>query len=74
MFKYLVCDFLTLFDETNVPTSFDNGIDNSAIFKKEDEEFSDTWYLYHKANATLRPLCSIVVYQEVNPSLIFEIA
>jgi len=58
MFKYLVCDFLTLFDETNVPTGFDNGIDNSAVFKKKDEEFSDTWYLHHKANATLRPLCS----------------
>ena len=58
MFKYLVCDFLTLFDETNVPTSFDNGIDNSAIFKQKDKKFSDTWYLYHKTNATLRPLCS----------------
>jgi len=58
MFKYLVCDFLTLFDKTNVLTSFDNSIDNSAIFQKEDEEFSETWYLYNKANALLRPLCS----------------
>jgi len=35
------CDCLSLYKEDETPTSFDYDIDNSAIFKKEDEEFAD---------------------------------
>jgi len=56
MFKYLMSDFLI--DRTDIPTKFDDNIDNSAIFKKEDIEFSNEWYLYHATHATLRPLCA----------------
>lgn len=57
LFKYLVLDFKKLFDQKDIPITFDDGIDNIAIFKKEDKDFSDSWYEYHKTHATLRPLC-----------------
>ena len=57
-FEFEVYDFLSLCDKNEIPTSFDYVIDNSAIFKKEDEEFSDDWYLSHEAGPTSRLLCA----------------
>ena len=58
MFQYLVNDFLTLMNKTDIPDTFDNNIDNTSMFKKKDINFSAEWNLYHLHNATLRPLCS----------------
>ena len=55
-FQYLVSDFLI--DKTDIPTMFDDNIDNTAIFKKKDINFANDWYSYHAKHATLRPLCS----------------
>ena len=55
MFKDLTTDFLR--DKTYIPSTFDDNFDNTAIFKEEDEIFSNSWYEYHLKNATLRPLC-----------------
>ena len=55
MFKDLTTDFLK--DKMNIPSTFDDNFDNSAIFKEEDEIFSNSWYEYHLKNANLRPLC-----------------
>ena len=56
-FDFVVYDFLSLCEENEIPTSFDYDIDNSAIFKKEDEWFADDWYLIHEANALVNLLC-----------------
>lgn len=58
MFKYLVNDFLALIDKIEVPNSFDDHIDNTAIFKKKDIDFNNKWFTYHLNNAILRPLCA----------------
>lgn len=58
MFKFLVKDFLALIDKFEVPNSFDDHIDNTIIFKKEDIDFNNKWFNYHLNNATLRPLCT----------------
>ena len=58
MFQYLVNDFLTLMNKTDIPDTFDSNIDNTAKFKRKDIIFSEEWNLYHLHNATLRPLCS----------------
>ena len=58
MFKNLVSDFITIQDKKNIPTKFDDNIDNMAIFKKEDIDFSNEWYSYHYVHARLRCLCS----------------
>jgi len=56
-FDFVVYDCLSLCEENEIPTSFDYDIDNSAIFKKEDEEFADDWYLIHEANSSVNILC-----------------
>lgn len=37
---------------------FQDSKDNTAIFREEDSNFANKWYIYHEKNATLRPLCS----------------
>jgi len=44
-FDWIVYDCLSLCQEDEIPKSFVYDIDNSAIFKQEDEEFADDWYL-----------------------------
>jgi len=56
-FDWIVYDCLSLCKENDIPTSFDYDIDNSAISKKEDEEFADDWYLIHEADPTVELLC-----------------
>ena len=56
-FDFIVFDCLSLCEENEIPTSFDYDIDNSAIFKKEDEEFADDWYLIHEADPSVNLLC-----------------
>ena len=56
-FDFVVDECLSLAEDDETPTSFDYDIDNSAIFKKEDEEFSDLWYLMHQADDTVEILC-----------------
>ena len=56
-FDFIVYDCLSLCEKNEIPTSFDYDIHNSAIFKKEDEEFSDLWYLMHEADPSVNILC-----------------
>jgi len=56
-FDLIVYDYLSFCKEDEIPTSFDYDIDNSAIFKKEDEWFADDWYLIHEADPTVELLC-----------------
>ena len=55
-FKNLVTDFLLI--NPNKPTIFNQNTDNQHIFRKEDANFANKWFQYHKLNATLRPLCA----------------
>lgn len=45
-------------NEKNIPTKFDSDNCHIKKFTKEDKEFQDKWFLYHKENAKLRVLCS----------------
>ena len=56
-FDWIVSDCLSLYKEDEIPKSFDYDIDNSAIFKKEDEWFADDWYLMHEADPSVKILC-----------------
>ena len=56
-FEFVVRDCLSLCKEDEIPTSFDYDIDNSAIFKKEDEWFADDWYLMHEADSSVNLSC-----------------
>ena len=42
----------------NILVSFDNDSSNRKCFRKEDGEFEQEWYIYHKQNAKLRILCN----------------
>jgi hypothetical protein len=55
LFKNLVKDFIN--ERDDIPTSFDDNIDNTAIFKKENINFENEWKEYHEKHSTLRPLC-----------------
>lgn len=55
LFKNLVNDFIN--ERNDIPTSFDDNIDNTSIFKKEDINFENEWREYHEKHSTLRPLC-----------------
>jgi hypothetical protein len=55
-FKNLVNDFLLI--NPDKPTLFNQNTDNQHIFRKEDANFANKWFQYHKLNATLRPLCA----------------
>lgn len=55
-FKNLVIDFLLI--NPDKPTLFNQNTDNQHIFRKEDANFANKWFQYHKLNATLRPLCA----------------
>jgi len=56
-FDLIVYDCLSLCEEDKIPTSLDYDIDNSAIFKKEDEQFADDWYLMHETDPSVNLLC-----------------
>jgi len=56
-FDFIVNDCLSLCLEDENPKSFDYDINNSAIFKKEDEELADNWYLMHEAGPSVNILC-----------------
>ncbi len=57
-------DFIELYanfkkTQSYIPTSFDNNLLHSKIFKKEDIEFENKWNLYHQTNAKLQILCKL---------------
>lgn len=55
-FEILSNDFIKI---TNlpIPEEFDDNFYNAPTFKKENEEFRNSWFLYHKNNSNLRCLC-----------------
>ena len=57
---YEFCDLVKDFQKTtslDKPSIFNDNYCNMAIFKEEDKEYEKEWYIYHKDNAKLRPLC-----------------
>ncbi len=55
LFKTLAKDFLKT--QKEIPSDFDDNEYNGCKFKKEDENFKNQWFDYHKCNAKLRCLC-----------------
>lgn len=56
LFKILANNFLKT--KKYIPIDFDDNEYNGCKFKKEDEDFKNEWFDYHKHNAKLRCLCS----------------
>ena len=54
-FKQLYNDFLKTTE--NIPHSFDDNFYNSAMFKEDDNVFSNDWGVFHKHHCNLRYLC-----------------